>query len=997
MLLLFLCFFTSTTMIAQTPQSWIDLTKRADTHMDQEQWSEALYIYQQIFEEKEVYVISDTLKASLWSNYAMASGKLGYWEAAISNSKKSYEIYHHAVGKYDLRTIEELYQIGNAFSALRVFDSLSYYWNETARRYEHIGGNHHELALTYNNLSTNYYSQSRYYEAHKYISKAVDNWEKVVDDHPEYLAIGYDNLGSALDSEEGIKYLKKSLNLKLELEINPFRSYVELGKKYQNLERYDEALSYLKKGLKWLEQDMESSDSTGQDLEYDLMNTYGILSSIYRDRKNYNLALEYINEAIDIAQKNNYRIKRVQLPIQKASLLSSMGNDQEAIYLLNKIFETEADSPLFGYLTNVLASIHAHKQDYKNALIYNQFSVEYNQSYRSDPNPRNFIKVYRHDEMPITFNAATSLSNHAKYLSGYARQSRTGPLNKVEVLKIALSNIKESILLFQEVQNFDAGSFYAKRKFNQAIDRQQEILFDLYTLTSEKNYLEQAYLISETGKFNTTLLNFNNYKLETLGTVPKELIGKDRKLKESITRLKDKIYYYELYNDLSKDTVVNSDYDKLVHLKTEHKNLVDLFKRDHPSYFKIKHDLEPVSIESIQNLLQNKTLILDYYIGEESVFIYEISKNHFRATRLNNKKELMEQISSFRKQVEDPSSDVEPLKKTGAALSDYLIPENIQDHSYEDVLIIPDKDLSTIPFEAFVRNGFYLIQDYNIHYAYSVTLWSQQKSLKRNKSTKLLAGFAPSYKNKKDQGEEFSLATRSKNNQTFDILSLPGTVKEVEQIQNILSGESFVNSTATKQKFKEVAPDYQLLHLAMHTFLDDEDPLFSKLLFENNTTWSESFLTVSEIYTSRFNADLVVLSACNTGYGKILPGEGVMSLSQAFMSAGCPSTVTTLWQIPDIKSTKLMVDFYDHLGKGDSKSIALRKAKLNYINTSKSVKASHPYFWAAYLLSGDAKSIQIKTDQNNEHFLYLGMFLFVVVLLFLIKKYWNLIENRLRR
>ncbi|MGB5981410.1 MAG: CHAT domain-containing tetratricopeptide repeat protein [Nonlabens sp.] len=982
-------------MISQTPQGWSDLMEQADVLVNQEQWPEALGVYQKILDAQEENVINDTLKASLWSNYAIVNGKLGHWEEALPYSKRSYEIYNDALGKYNLKTIQELYHIGNAYSALQVFDSLSYYWNETARRYEHVGGNHHDLALTYNNLSTNYYSQSRYYEAHEYILKAVDNWEEVANERPEFLAIGYDNLGSALDSEEGINYLKKGLNLKLELDINPFRSFVELGRKYQNLERYDEALSYLNKGLIWLEEAMELKDQNLQDLEYDLMNTYGILSSIYRDRKNHNQAVEHINKAIDIAHKHNYRIKKIQLPIQKASLLSSMGKDQEAIHLLKRIFKTEADSPLFGYLTNVLASIYANKQDFKNALIYNQFSVEYNQSYKSDRSPRNYIKAYSHDSMPITFNAATSLSNHAKYLNGYARQLSTDSLKKIEVLKIALSNINESILLFQNVQNFDSGSFYAKRKFNQAIDRQQEILFDLHELTNEQNYLEQAYLISETGKFNTTLLNFNNYRVKNLGTVPKDLVEKDRKLQESITRLKDKIYYYELYNDLSKDTVVNSDYDKLVHLQTEHRDLINLFKRDHPSYFKIKHDLEPTPIESIQNLVQNKTLILNYYIREESVFIYEISKNHFSATKLDNKKELVEQISLFRKQVEDPSGEVELLKKTGAALSDNLIPKNLQNHSFENVLIIPDKDLSTIPFEAFIRNDDYLIQDFNIHYAYSVTLWSQQKSLQRNRSTKLWVGFAPSYKTKKDQGKKFSLATRSKNNKEFDILSLPGTVKEVEQIQHILSGESFVNTQATKQKFKEIAPDYQLLHLAMHTFLDDEDPLFSKLLFENNSTLSESFLTISEIYSSQFNADLVVLSACNTGYGKMLPGEGVMSLSQAFMSAGCPSTVTTLWQIPDIKSTKLMVGFYEHLRNGDSKSVALRKSKLNYINTSKSAKASHPYFWAAYLLSGDAQPIQLKTtDQNNEYLVCLGIFFFVVLFLFLIKRYWKPKENR---
>jgi CHAT domain-containing protein len=147
----------------------------------------------------------------------------------------------------------------------------------------------------------------------------------------------------------------------------------------------------------------------------------------------------------------------------------------------------------------------------------------------------------------------------------------------------------------------------------------------------------------------------------------------------------------------------------------------------------------------------------------------------------------------------------------------------------------------------------------------------------------------------------------------------------------------------------------------MHTIMNDSLPMFSKLVFASTPDSSnDGFLNTQEIYNMKLNARLVVLSACNTGSGKMRTGEGVMSMARAFLYAGCPSIVMTLWEVEDKSSATLVLDFYRYLFKGYSKPEALRLAKLEYLTNADPFK-SHPYFWMGYIVIGDPSPIKYHT------------------------------------
>ncbi len=193
---------------------------------------------------------------------------------------------------------------------------------------------------------------------------------------------------------------------------------------------------------------------------------------------------------------------------------------------------------------------------------------------------------------------------------------------------------------------------------------------------------------------------------------------------------------------------------------------------------------------------------------------------------------------------------------------------------------------------------------------------------------------------------------------------LPGAKSEVTRISELTNGKTFVGNEATKANFKRFSGDYKILHLAMHTLLENQNPLFSKLIFSETPNDSISpYLTISELYNLQTNADLAVLSACNTGYGKVLPGEGVLSLSQAFTASGCPATLMSLWKVPDVETAELMLDFYKNLSDGNSKSEALAKSKRNYLANLENDRLAHPYFWAGFVVSGN--DLPIEKESKN--------------------------------
>lgn len=235
----------------------------------------------------------------------------------------------------------------------------------------------------------------------------------------------------------------------------------------------------------------------------------------------------------------------------------------------------------------------------------------------------------------------------------------------------------------------------------------------------------------------------------------------------------------------------------------------------------------------------------------------------------------------------------------------------------KDLIIVPADSLHYVPFQALKTGEKYLIETRLINYAPSANVWSLlQKKPRRNMQSALLIGFADE--------------------------RIPLVNSEIETLKNIFSNAKvFTGKAAKTSAFTENAPDFDVLHLACHGQFRPENPLFSSIHLADGN------LTVRDICAKKINAELVTLSACETGLNKIFAGDEILGLARGFLIAGASSLVLSLWTVNDEATTELMKNFYTNLQRGETVAASLEKAQKVFIE-----RGEHPYFWSPFAVIG---------------------------------------------
>lgn len=235
----------------------------------------------------------------------------------------------------------------------------------------------------------------------------------------------------------------------------------------------------------------------------------------------------------------------------------------------------------------------------------------------------------------------------------------------------------------------------------------------------------------------------------------------------------------------------------------------------------------------------------------------------------------------------------------------------------KDLVVIPADSIYYVPFQALHNGANYLIESNEISYAPSATVWNfLQKNPHRKVQNALLIGFAD---------EKIPLVNR-----------------EIKTLQKVFAeSKVFIGEQASFAAFSENAGNFDILHLACHGQFRPENPLFSSLHL------ADGFVTVRDICANKLKAELVTLSACETGLNKIFAGDEILGLARGFLSAGAKSLILSLWTVNDEATTKLMKDFYEILQRGATIAASLRQAQKNFIE-----RGEHPYFWSSFSMIG---------------------------------------------
>lgn len=398
-------------------------------------------------------------------------------------------------------------------------------------------------------------------------------------------------------------------------------------------------------------------------------------------------------------------------------------------------------------------------------------------------------------------------------------------------------------------------------------------------------------------------------------------------------------------------------------------------RRANPRYAGVEAP-QPIKTENIpKELLGKDAALVEFVLSDQKSFAWVVyqngSQNKIFAATLPPKKEIEAAIAEYRELLSEKVSSltavqsVAKLKAKGRALYQKLF-QPLESHlsSARELVIVPDGALAYLPFETLVveskraagqkASSVFLIERFAVSYAPSASALAALANLRAARKeapahAKGIAAFG-------DPVYEVAEKANEQTERGFDFRRLPYTRTEVNEISALFpasEGRVFLGADASEEKVKaEDLGRFRYVHFAAHGMVDEEHPARSGIILSvTRDSKEDGALQMDEVMRLKLDADLVTLSACRTGLGKLLNGEGIIGLTRAFLYAGADSVVVSLWNVNDIATATLMKSFYKNLQQGLAKDDALRRAKLELIKGQKPAW-QHPYYWAPFVLIG---------------------------------------------
>lgn len=425
--------------------------------------------------------------------------------------------------------------------------------------------------------------------------------------------------------------------------------------------------------------------------------------------------------------------------------------------------------------------------------------------------------------------------------------------------------------------------------------------------------------------------------------------------------LNNELHFYRkkiITSNDKKDKLNRIKKEKIFDIENKLRDIELFFQKNYPSYY--NQTQKSFDLSFLKSQLTEQQTVLKYLFSSDSVYVFAITKSNTQLFSLGSKSELTNQIITFAASFSKPNSNYHKL--ASEVYETFLKPRGLELIPNQELIIVLDDVLNYVPFEGLITpKGDYLVEKFNISYATSMALWSEQMQAKKS-SFKKMGVFAPTYGN-------LLVENVKRNDSTF----LMGAEREGLDISKLFKSDAYLGDHASKQVFIEKANQYGVLHLAMHSTINNTHSRFSNLAFSPNQ--KDNKLFVSELYNISLNADLAVLSACNTGAGVIKNGEGVQSISRAFTYAGVSSTVVSLWSVPDKETAQIMVAFYTYLKEGKPKNKALQLAKLDYLASTDDESLRHPFYWAGFILSGNVDPI----SEPSTNYIYTTILILILL------------------
>lgn len=947
--------------------------------------------------------------ANLYIQQGNAFGNLSSYQEAIQSFQRVLDIYSFLGKKNDEIYAYAISKQANMLRNTGDFEKSISKSLEVINLYNKLEHSRLEWQVApYHNLSIIYRINSSFDKAKEYALAGLDILLKNEHDAQEEEAKNmqaiklYNNIGNIYFAtgkfDKCLEYLKQGLNLLYQVEgkssSSAFIFKQNIGNAYSQLKDFDKALFYFKSTLE------DCNKLFGPENLKSIL-VYTSIGNIYSQIKEFDTALLYYNEQLNLAKKlyepnhQNFGDFYMQFALTYELMGDFVKAEKYYMQSLNSYLKVYDETNIkfgdfyanFSNFYNIINKPEeAIKYGEKSLLIFKSllgekhYKTAYNYNHIAHANhlKKNYTKAFNYYQKSLEALNKSNNSLNIELIEIYSRISQLhydqGQFDQ------AIEYLEKSISIIDKIQS---SSLVIARDYFQSHTNPiyKNIINSTLKLDPEMSdtTIKKTFSFMEKSKANTLLRTTFNSKAIQLSNIPDSLTRKETLMKNEIEELK-KIKRKKLLSgnkDFETDIL---ELDKnIFDLQSRLQNLATFFESNYPLYYEIKYKNFNITLDSLQSTLHPEQSLVEYLDSDSVIYIIVVNQKDVFFTKVFNNFQIKSLVPIFREsltkyhsnQTMPPSSQSKLAKQyIDYAHTLYLkLIAPIESQLKKNVTIIPDGILGYLPFEILLKNRPqklntfhdypYLINDYNFSYCYSATMLNEMTNRKhKSRALKPSLSLAPFFiKNINNISLKYDAAKFSTiRRDTLKSLDFSGI--EINKVANWTKGEKWTGNEASVKKFKEEASKYKLLHLSTHGIANDKlgDYAYLALGSKSNNKYSQLF--VRDIYNLKLNADMVVLSACNSANGRLQRGEGIISMARAFAYAGAKSIITTHWSINDNSTSILMESFYRFLIKDKlPKDEALRQAKLEYIDKHRGLKA-HPFYWAAFIGIGDMSPIQ---------------------------------------
>lgn len=739
-----------------------------------------------------------------------------------------------------------------------------------------------------------------------------------------------------------------------------------LGIVYFDLGDYDRAMENLQKALA-IDKKLGDDGNISKDLINigEIHRRQGLLTGSSTELFQ---ALVRFNDALELSRKTKDSKTEMIALNNLGATYSHLGDNHKALASFLSGFESSTKArniEAMGMLLNNIGIVYSQLGNYEESTKYYQKAID----------------------LALSISGGKILwEAYLEIADSYKKQGKWDA---------ALDNYKKSISVIENIRSGIStedlkATYLGTDKRIDAYYNMIDLYVRRYQERGDQTDETEAFDYLERAKARAFLDSIEVSKLNLTVGIDQKLLNKETELMNDISRLHTKLLAPELSSDQRNTITADlSNYeDELDSTKRE-------IREASPAYANLNYPSTVTLAEAQNNLIGEGVVCFAYILGKENSYAFAISKDDIDIFPLPNKIQIQNLVQEHLRSITDPANQVFPAANQ---LFEMLIRPGLKQNT-RTIFIVPDDVLYLVPFETLsMKTGSrdWLIKEFKVAYIPSLSSLRELQDRRRSRGSRglqkdILAIGDPNYGPPGDNEPANASASSEQNPSPayysrFEPLKYSGQeVKEIASLFKPRRRDVLLGDLATEENFKrENLADYRIIHFAAHAVVDDKKPARSAIVLSLAQNRDEDgFIQMREVFGLKLSADLVTLSACETGLGRLLRGEGIEGLNRAFFYAGASSVLMSLWAINDQASYQLLERFYTHLRSSNSIMSALRRAKLEMIDSG---VLEHPYYWAGFVVTGDADTVIFPRALNRWLLATISIAAGVAILLFFVSR-----------